>query len=153
MRNCKNNGAVFLDASRFEERENQLEEAIDICEEGLEHNVKHTPLWFQYLKLYEKANEDIRESKFDKFTLIVRDMYRNIGKDYHWKINVELAQTFDRFGDQERTKEYLATVTADCPDSVKWKIWLIAARLMQNQGQIEQARLCIERSCMEVPLK
>ena len=32
MAHCKNNGAVFLDASRFEEREDQLEEAIDICE-------------------------------------------------------------------------------------------------------------------------
>ena len=53
--------------------------------------MKHTPLWFQYLKLYEKADEGIRERKFDKFTLIIRDMYRNIGKDYHWKINVELA--------------------------------------------------------------
>ena len=63
-------------------------------------------------------------------------MYRNIGKDYHWKINVELAQTYDRLGDEQRTKEYLATVTTDCPDSVKWKIWLIAARIMLNQGQI-----------------
>jgi len=91
MLNCKNNGAVFLDASRFEERENQLEEAINICEQGLECNVKHTPLWFQYLKLYEKVDETMRQSKFDRFSYIIKDMYRNIGKDYHWKINVELA--------------------------------------------------------------
>lgn len=153
MLHCKNNGAVFLDASRFEEREDQLEEAIDVCEQGLQYNVKHTPLWFQYLKLYEKADEQMRARKFDKFCYIIRDMFRNIGKDYHWKINVELAQTFDRLRDEQKTKEYLAIVTTDCPDSVKWKIWLIAARLMQNQGHRDQARLCIERSCMEVPLK
>lgn len=95
----------------------------------------------------------MRSRKFDKFSHIIRDMFRNIGKDYHWKINVELAQAYDRLRDDQKTKEYLATVTTDCPDSVKWKIWLIAARLMQNQGHPDQARLCIERSCMEVPLK
>lgn len=95
----------------------------------------------------------MRSCKFDKFCFMIRDMFRNIGKDYHWKINVELAQTSDRLRDAQKTKEYLALATTDCPDSVKWKIWLIAARLMQNQGQLDQARLCIERSCMEVPLK
>ena len=153
MLHCKNNGAVFLDASRFEEREDQIEEAINVCEQGLQYNVKHTPLWFQYLKLYEKADDQVRSRKFDKLCYIVKDMFRNIGKDYHWKINIELAQTFDRLGDEQKTKEYLALVATDCPDSVKWKIWLIAARLMQNQGHMDQARLCIERSCMEVPLK
>lgn len=96
MQNCKNNGAIFLEASKFEEREDQLEQAIDICDAGLEYNVKHTPLWFQYLKLYEKADEGLRARKFDKLCYIIKDMFRNIGKDYHWKIHVELAQTFDR---------------------------------------------------------
>lgn len=57
-------------------------------------------------------------------------MYKNIGKDYHWKINIELAQTFDRLKDNNKTNEYLEYAISESPDSVKWKIWLVASRLM-----------------------
>jgi hypothetical protein len=44
-----------LEASKFEERENDLEKAIKICNNGIDYNVKFTPLWFQLLRLYEKS--------------------------------------------------------------------------------------------------
>lgn len=60
---------------------------------------------------------------------------------------------FDRIGNKAKTCQYLRSVTTDSPDCVKWKVWLVAARLMLNQGMADEARACVERSCMEVPLK
>lgn len=61
LKKCKTHGPIYLEASKFEERENSLEQSIDLCEEGLEYNVKYSPLWFHYLKLYEKSSEKMRE--------------------------------------------------------------------------------------------
>lgn len=61
------NGPVYLETSRYEEREGCLDEALTYCEKGLDYNPKYAPLWFQYLRLYEKASADIRERRFDDF--------------------------------------------------------------------------------------
>jgi la-related protein 1 len=61
LNKCKSHGPIYLEASKFEERENFLEHAIDLCDEGLEYNVKYSPLWFHYLRLYEKSSEKLRE--------------------------------------------------------------------------------------------
>lgn len=60
LKKCKTHGPIYLEASKFEERENQISEAIQICDQGLEFNVKYSPLWFHYLKLYEKSDESLR---------------------------------------------------------------------------------------------
>ena len=60
MDSCNSYGPVFLEASRYEERESYLAESLKICEEGLDYNPKYGPLWFQYLRLYEKLDEKSR---------------------------------------------------------------------------------------------
>jgi tetratricopeptide (TPR) repeat protein len=144
---------VFLEASKYEERENQIAHALDICEEGIEYNLKYNPLWFQYLRLYEKADEKLKAEKFDKFNMIVKDLFHHVSKEFHWKVNIELAQTYDRMGIETKTQEHLRNSILECPDSIKWKVWLVASRIMQNQGMVDEARLCIERACLEVPPK
>lgn len=153
MKHLPGNGNVFLEASRFEEREGQLLAAIGICERGLDANTKFSPLWFQYLKLYEKASDDVRAAKFDRQHTLVRDLFKYISKDYHWKLQIELAQTFQRLGNQEKCHAYLRAATNESPDCAKWKIWLVAARILLADEQYESGRLAIERACMEVPLK
>ena len=39
------------------------------------------------------------------------------------------------------------------PDNIKWKIWLIAARVQFHIGEYERSREIIERCCYEVPSK
>lgn len=63
--NYKTNGAVYVEASKFEEREDNIEEAVDYCDQGLAQNPKYGPLWFQYLKLYEKSSDIVKMKKFD----------------------------------------------------------------------------------------
>ena len=65
MDKCQSYGPIFLEASRYEEREGHLAESLEICEEGLDFNPKYGPLWFQYLRLYEKLDEQTRQTKFD----------------------------------------------------------------------------------------
>ncbi len=40
------NGPVYLEASRYEEREGCIRESLDYCEEGLDINPRYAPLWF-----------------------------------------------------------------------------------------------------------
>jgi hypothetical protein len=89
---------VYLEASKYEERECQIEKAVEICDKGLEYNVKYSPLWFQYLKLYEKSDDRLRSKYFDKLSFIISDMFKHISKEFHWKVAIEAAQAFDRLG-------------------------------------------------------
>ena len=132
LRKCKTHGPIYLEASKFEERENSLEQSIDLCEEGLEYNVKYSPLWFHYLKLYEKSSERMKEQKFEKLSVIISDMFHNISKEFHWKVSIELAQMLDRLGHDKLAKYHLSNALYESPDNVKWKLWLVASRIMLN---------------------
>lgn len=91
MDKCQTYGPLFFEASRYEERESQLVESLAICEEGLEYNPKYGPLWFQYLRLYEKLDEKTRASKFDSLQTIFNEMFLNVPKELDWKIYIEAA--------------------------------------------------------------
>jgi tetratricopeptide (TPR) repeat protein len=153
MTKCKSFGPVFLEAAKYEEREGQLLHSIDICERGLDYNPSFNPLWFQYLRLYEKVDDDTRAKKFDSFDYIITDMLRHISKEFHWKIHMELAHCYSRLKNFERSKEHLNKAVLDCPDSIKWKLLIVYSRILINEGDLECARKCIERACFDVPPK
>jgi hypothetical protein len=46
LKNCQTYGPIYLEASKYEEREGEIERAIQICEDGLQYNIKYGPLWF-----------------------------------------------------------------------------------------------------------
>lgn len=46
LNECKSYGPVFFEASKYEEREGNIDLALEICEEGLDYNIKYSPLWF-----------------------------------------------------------------------------------------------------------
>ncbi len=46
LRNCQSYGPIYLEASKYEEREGEIDKAIEVCEEGLQYNSKYGPLWF-----------------------------------------------------------------------------------------------------------
>ena len=153
MNKCQSYGPIFLEASRYEEREGHLGESLDICEEGLDFNPKYGPLWFQYLRLYEKLDEQTRQSKFDSLQTIFNEMFQNVPKELDWKIYIEVAQTYDRMAEYEKAICHLGNSIQSCPDNIKWKIWLIAARIQFRLGEYERSREIIERCCYEVPSK
>lgn len=62
LRNCQSYGPIYLEASKYEEREGDIERAIALCDEGLQYNSKYGPLWFQYLRLLEKQGSSKLDS-------------------------------------------------------------------------------------------
>jgi len=56
-------------------------------------------------------------------------------------------------GECEKAICFLSNSIQNCPDNIKWKIWLIAARIQFRLGETERSREIIERCCYEVPSK
>mmetsp|Transcript_30586 Transcript_30586/g.42193 ORF Transcript_30586/g.42193 Transcript_30586/m.42193 type:complete len:1186 (+) Transcript_30586:404-3961(+) len=86
-------GPVYLEASRFEEREEDYEKSIQIIEKGLVDNPRYAPLWFAALKAYEKCEtigglEKVRET--------VQRAVKVITKELIWKVWFEAAQVEER---------------------------------------------------------
>ena len=46
LRHCASYGPIYLEASKYEEREGAIDKALQLCEEGLQYNSKYGPLWF-----------------------------------------------------------------------------------------------------------
>lgn len=61
-------------------------------------------------------------------------MFDNISKEFYWKVNIELAQFYDRTNNNLKCNEYLKNSISDSPENTKWKLWLIASRIMLNTG-------------------
>jgi hypothetical protein len=114
--------------------------------------MKYGPLWFQYLRLYEKCDYKV-ESPFGTLDNIIRLMFSHISRELNWKIYIEASQTYERIRDKEASLDYLANAIMNSPDNLKWKIWLIASRIEFKLGNPLQAKRLIERCCHEVPSK
>lgn len=62
---CSTYGPIYLEASKYEEKENEIETAVQITSEGIDNNPKYGPLWFQYLRLFEKSSRETQAKMFD----------------------------------------------------------------------------------------
>ena len=62
---------------------------MQICEDGLDKNQKYGPLWFQYLRLYEKLPKEVVEERYDSLQTILNEMFENISRELDWKIYIE----------------------------------------------------------------
>ena len=60
---------------------------------------------------------------------------------------------YERAGQYYKAVGFITNSVLSCPDNIKWKIWLLASRLLIRMGQEKQSREFIERSCFETPLK
>jgi len=84
IKHCQSYGPVYLEASKYEEREGEIEKALALCDEGLQYNTKYGPLWFQYLRLSEKLPGESLEDILDS-------MFHNINRELNWKVYIEAA--------------------------------------------------------------
>lgn len=93
---CPTYGPIYLESSKYEEKENEISKAVKITSEGIDHNPKYGPLWFQYLRLFEKSTKTQRTELFDPLDNILDDMFVNVSRELEWKVAIEAAQTYDR---------------------------------------------------------
>jgi tetratricopeptide (TPR) repeat protein len=105
------------------------------------------------LRLYEKADKLLQQERFDDMQTILNDLHQNINQELEWKIYIEAAQMFERTGMLKKAVGFVTNSVLSCPDNIKWKIWLLASRLLMRMGEASQSREVIERSCFETPIK
>ena len=60
---------------------------------------------------------------------------------------------YERIGQYKKSIGFITNSVMCCPENIKWKIWLLASRLMMKMGEVKQSREVIERSCYETPQK
>lgn len=90
MKGQKSYALVYHEASRLEERIGCYAEAKKICDLGFNENEDYSPLWFQYLKVSEKAG---LLSKRD-LTDLHRDFKYKFAKELQWKFALDIAEIF-----------------------------------------------------------
>ena len=93
---CPTYGPIYLESSKYEEKEAMIKEAVKITSDGLDNNPKYGPLWFQYLRLFEKSDSGLRQELFDPLEMVINDMFVNVSRELEWKVTVEAAQSYDR---------------------------------------------------------
>ena len=106
----------------------------------------------------------------------VASSIRVISRELMWKVHFEHSQAQERAADiaahgllsvaselrslasarnellDEARKALIRSVLA-CPSNLRWKIWLVGARLEINAGQVVRARRLLCQALMEAPLK
>ena len=92
------NDEFYVEYSKFEEREQNLEGAVEVCHRGfndLPESKDQSSLWFQYLRLFEKASNAIRKSMYH-LEDIENYLKFYLKQEFKWKADLELAQVYER---------------------------------------------------------
>lgn len=162
MANCSAYGAVFLEAVKFEEKWGCLGEAMKNCEKGLEMNPRYGPLWFAYLRILDKLEYQINLGKVKEFkTLEIIQKKQDLvsrGKDMLtkeliWKLYIDYALSLERKGNLEKTRQFLKEAVLTCPNNLRWKAFMIGARVEVRAGNHQVAVKLLREALEEVPAK
>ena len=161
---CYSYGLIFTAAAQFEERIGNIKTALQICEDGLEYNCSHGPLWFLLIKLAARVGDDYRFRFAADFDSLLEEAIRYkteyghtrsaISPELRWKIYLEAAQYQETNGKIDLARKYLMKSTMCCNNQkLKWKIWIIGAKIETRIGSMDTAKSLIERSLLEMPQK
>ena len=159
-------GPLYLEAYRLERDQRNLDEALSVVKRGLSSIPRYGPLWFGAFRLCEEM--DIANQQFllpTAMTMIDRAT-GSISKELVWKVHLEAAQmyeraalhqkdvedpSFDSLLDPSRRRFALTVLT--CPNNLRWKVWLAAARTELGYGNTDRARAVFLRAHKVVPDK
>lgn len=156
MGQCPNFGAVFLEAVKFEEKWGKdYQAALDYCEKGLQRNPRYGPLWFAYLKVLDKleANGSPAIEIHKKRGDAIRGGAEVLSKELLWKLYLEHAFVVERMGQNADARHFMAEALKVCPDNLRWKAYLSAARMELKAKRDDAANLLVRQSLAEVPAK
>jgi la-related protein 1 len=156
MGSCPNFGAVFLEAVKFEEKwGGDFQAALDYCEKGLQRNPRYGPLWFAYLKVLDRLelNGSPAIEIHKKRTEAVRSGAEVLSKELLWKLYLEYAFVLERIGQSGEARHFLAECLKVCPENLRWKAYLSAARMELRANHEEAADALVRQSLVEVPVK
>ena len=167
----------------MEEKYEDLGSAMDIVRKGLQELPRYGPLWFGLLRFSETQDTlDEREGWIRGRSPVLPRVkaeadaaIRSISKELIWKIHFEVACIFERANDvtsagiyyksMKPQLEYIRSHFYDkvrysyirsllaCPQNLRWKVLIVAARLEISCSNFHRARKFLGRAWVEVPEK
>lgn len=161
-------GPLYLEAYRLEKDQDETMDALLIVERGLNAIPRYGPLWFGAFRLCEEIDMAKRLYHLPSCITMVERATASISKELVWKVHLEAAQMLERAAVEESRLEgnrasfdaliyparrRVATTVLTCPNNLRWKVWLTAARVELGSGNTERARMLFRRAHAVVPLK
>lgn len=147
---------MFQKTAEFEERIGNIEEAIQICEEGIDYNWNFGPLWFLLIKLASKVHKGYSFRFGNNMEDLVAEGIEYIcskSSDLISKLYLEAAQYQERRETISLARKYLSLATKTSNKAHNWKVWIIGARIEARIGSQKSAKSLIEKALIEIPQK
>jgi la-related protein 1 len=176
-------GPIYFEAFRLEEREGNDVQALAIIKSGLKELPRYGPLWFGLMRIMERRDIEVERRywyigespKLEELSRECDEAVKSISKELTWRVHYERFQAEERasevaaFGLFKQTSRWsilecrrfmlsgcrksLTQSLLLCPSNLRWKLFLVGARLELGLGNIVTARDLIQRSFQEVPSK
>ena len=143
-------GPIYLEACKFEEKCEELVNAMNFVEKGLQENPRYGPLWFCAIRLHEKLSKGNLEVVLAD---LIEKATKSISKELVWKLYFEAAQIMERDGNIQVAREHYVKAVEFCPENLLWKVWVGGSKTELYQGNVTVARNILKRALSEVPPK
>eukprot|EP00606_Chrysophyceae_sp_TOSAG23-5_P001046 GSChrysophyteH2.ASY1.ANO1.119.1 assembled CDS len=160
MQNVPWYGPIYFEAYKLEEKNGSMKAAVDVVRKGLAELPRYGPLWFGLFKMLEHADIDSelssylygRTPRLERMRAEVSTSVLVISRELVWKVHFEHSQALSRAADASAFGLMTMSILA-CPLNLRWKIWLVGARLEVSAGRISCARRLLCQALAEAPPK
>lgn len=159
-------GPLYLEAYRLEKDQGHALDALHIVERGLHAIPRYGPLWFGAFRLCEEIDTGKHLYHLPTCINMIERATGSISKELVWKVHLEASQMLERAAmEQSRidgssfesliypARRRVGTTVLTCPNNLRWKVWLTAARVELGSGNTERARALFLRAHAVVPQK
>lgn len=160
-------GPLYLEAYRLERDQNNPKDAFAVVERGLAAMGRYGPLWFGAFRLCEEMDMARKDYHLPNALRMIKRATVGISKELVWKVHLEAAQMLERAALEQvndnaspsldtlltPTRKRIAMTILTCPNNLRWKVWLAAARMELGIGNTERSRALFLRAHRVVPEK
>lgn len=159
-------GPLYLEAYRLEKDQGHTVDALLVVERGLRAIPRYGPLWFGAFRLCEQIDVSKKQYHLPSTMEMIERAASNISRELVWKVHLDAAQMLERAALEQASIEEpafdgllvparlrYATTILTCPNNLRWKVWLAAARMELGAGDPGRARALFQRAHQVVPKK
>jgi la-related protein 1 len=159
-------GPLYLEAYRLEKDQGNTMDALCIVERGLRAIPRYGPLWFGAFRVCEEIDFGKNLYHMPSTMAMIERAALSISKELVWKVHLEAAQILERASVEQLDADDLqvdalltparrrcALTILTCPNNLRWKVWLAAARMELGFGNESRARRLFLRAHEVVPTK
>jgi tetratricopeptide (TPR) repeat protein len=159
-------GPLYLEAYRLERDQGNPADAFAVVERGLTAIPRYGPLWFGAFRLCEEVDMSSKIYHLPTTMRMIERATAGISKELVWKVHLEAAQMLERAALEQASEQgpsldnllsparsRIAMTVLTCPNNLRWKVWLAAARMELGIGNTTRARSLFIRAHRVVPEK